>query len=200
MVLDIYHQGKKMKKFTIAAIAMAFAGSAFAGDQDSADIHFAGEVQTNICTAELLGGGTSVQLDPTDVKTVTAATTDSVMKKDFTVSLDCTAQGAKDKITGASYATVTGYLAAAKGTAVNASTSALDNTDVSAAGAQGVGFQVQNKDSSNAVQTFTTADRQAKVIDTAAPMLFNYNVGYLKTGTVSGGLVAADAMFIATYQ
>ena len=51
-----------MKKFTIAAIAMAFAGSAFAGDQDSADIHFAGEVQTNICTAELLGGGTSVQL------------------------------------------------------------------------------------------------------------------------------------------
>lgn len=58
----------------------------------------------------------------------------------------------------------------------------------------------QNKDSSNAVQTFTTADRQAKVIDTAAPMLFNYNVGYLKTGTVSGGLVAADAMFIATYQ
>ncbi|WHW84464.1 hypothetical protein PXV97_04670 [Citrobacter freundii] len=103
-------------------------------------------------------------------------------------------------MTGASYATVTGYLAAAKGTAVNASTSALDNTDVSAAGAQGVGFQVQNKDSSNAVQTFTTADRQAKVIDTAAPMLFNYNVGYLKTGTVSGGLVAADAMFIATYQ
>ena len=61
-------------------------------------------------------------------------------------------------------------------------------------------FPVQNKDSSNAVQTFTTADRQAKVIDTAAPMLFNYNVGYLKTGTVSGGLVAADAMFIATYQ
>lgn len=59
---------------------------------------------------------------------------------------------------------------------------------------------VQNKDSSNAVQTFTTADRRAKVIDTAAPMLFNYNVGYLKTGTVSGGLVAADAMFIATYQ
>ena len=55
MVLDIYHQGKKMKKFTIAAIAMAFAGSAFAGDQDSADIHFAGEVQTNICTAALLG-------------------------------------------------------------------------------------------------------------------------------------------------
>ncbi|MCU0186895.1 hypothetical protein [Citrobacter freundii] len=49
-----------MKKFTIAAIAMAFAGSAFAGDQDSADIHFAGEVQTNICTAALLGGGTSV--------------------------------------------------------------------------------------------------------------------------------------------
>ena len=44
-----------MKKFTIAAIAMAFAGSVFAGDQDSADIHFAGEVQTNICTAALLG-------------------------------------------------------------------------------------------------------------------------------------------------
>lgn len=55
-----------------------------------------------------------MQLDPTDVKTVSAATTDSVMKKDFTVSLDCTAQGSKDKITGASYATVTGYLAAAK--------------------------------------------------------------------------------------
>lgn len=54
MVLDIYHQGKN-EKFTIAAIAMAFAGSAFAGDQDSADIHFVGEVQTNICTAALLG-------------------------------------------------------------------------------------------------------------------------------------------------
>lgn len=32
-----------MKKLTIAAIAMAFAGSAFAA-QDSAEIHFAGEV------------------------------------------------------------------------------------------------------------------------------------------------------------
>lgn len=191
-----------MKKLTIAAIAMAFAGTAFAGDQDSADIHFAGEVQTNICTASLLGGGTSVQLDPTDVKTVSAATTDSVMKKDFAISLDCTAQGSKDSISGASYDTVTGYLSPAKGTSINSSTPALDNTDVTATGAQGVGFQVQNKDASNAVQTFTSADRVAKVIDTAAPMVFSYNVGYLNTGsgTVSGGLVAADAMFIATYQ
>ncbi|MDA8516894.1 fimbrial protein [Citrobacter sp. Igbk 16] len=191
-----------MKKLTIAAIAMAFAGTAFAGDQDSADIHFAGEVQTNICTASLLGGGTSVQLDPTDVKTVSAATTDSVMKKDFAVSLDCTAQGSKDAISGASYDTVTGYLSPGNGTSVNSSTPALDNTDVTAAGAQGVGFQVQNKDNGNAVQTFTSADRVSKVINTAAPMVFNYNVGYLNTGsgTVSGGLVAADAMFIAQYQ
>lgn len=191
-----------MKKLTIAAIAMAFAGTAFAGDQDSADIHFAGEVQTNICTASLVGGGTSVQLDPTDVKTVSAATTDSVMKKDFAVSLDCTAQGSKDSISGASYDTVTGYLSPGNGTSINSSTPALDNTDVTAAGAQGVGFQVQNKDNGNAVQTFTSTDRVAKVIDTAAPMVFSYNVGYLNTGsgTVSGGLVAADAMFIATYQ
>lgn len=191
-----------MKKLTIAAIAMAFAGTAFAGDQDSADIHFAGEVQTNICTASLLGGGTSVQLDPTDVKTVSAATTDSVMKKDFAVSLDCTAQGSIDSIDGAGYNTVTGYLSPAKGTSINSNTSALDNTDVTATGAQGVGFQIQNKDNGNAVQTFTSADKVSKAIDTAAPMVFSYNVGYLNTGsgTVSGGLVAADAMFIAQYQ
>ncbi|MBA7800069.1 fimbrial protein [Citrobacter sp. C348] len=190
-----------MKKLTIAAIAMAFAGSAFAA-QDSAEIHFAGEVQTNICTASLLGGGTTVQLDPTDVKTVSSATTDSVMKKDFAVSLDCTAQGSKDAISGASYATVTGYLAPGNGTSINSSTPALDNTDVTAAGAQGVGFQVQNKDASNAVQTFTDVDQVAKVINTTTPMVFSYNVGYLKTGAaaVSGGLVAADAMFIAQYQ
>lgn len=66
------------------------------------------------------------------------------MKK-ISQSLDCTAQGSKDAISGASYATVTGYLAPGNGTSINSSTPALDNTDVTAAGAQGVGFQSKIK-------------------------------------------------------
>jgi len=190
-----------MTKFTIAAIAMAFAGNAFAATgQDSADIKFEGEVLSNVCTAALVGGETSVKLEPTDVKTVSATTTDSVMKKDFTISLDCTSTGAQSNITDGSYTTVSAYLAPAKGTTVNATSPSLDNSD--ATGAQGVSLQIQNKDDSNAVQKFTsTDDGVSRTIKTDAAMLFNYNVGYLKTGaTVSGGKVTADAMFIATYQ
>ncbi len=134
-----------MKKIAIAAISMVFAGGVYAADQDSADIHFAGEVLGNICAASVVGSGNTVQLDPTDVKTVSTATTDSVMKKDFTIQLDCTAAGAADHITNAAYNTVTGYLTAAKGTVVNASTAALDNTNLTGTGAQGIGFQVRNK-------------------------------------------------------
>lgn len=139
-----------------------------------------------------------MQLDPTDVKTVSAATTDSVMKK-TSQSLWIVRPGVPKTKLGASYATVTGYLAAAKEQRLMPALLRWITPTFLLRVRKGL-VSVQNKDSSNAVQTFTTADRRAKVIDTAAPMLFNYNVGYLKISTVSGGLVAADAMFIATYQ
>ena len=55
-------------KMLLVAMGVVFAGSAMAAGpyQDSTDIHFSGEVQTNLCSVGVPGGAT-VTLDPTDV-------------------------------------------------------------------------------------------------------------------------------------
>jgi|GEM_PF-2640510 len=188
-------------KMLLVAMGVVFAGSAMAAGpyQDSTDIHFSGEVQTNLCDVNVTGGST-VTLDPTDVGQVSNQSgTTPVAQKAFTVVVDCSAQG--QTITDNALSTMTGYLTAAAGTEVDAATTSLKNTDAS--GAQNVGLGVLSTDNGNKLQTFTSADKYAQALTASDNKYnFNYKVGYMKLagGGVTAGAVAADTTFIVDYQ
>lgn len=185
-------------KILLAAMGLVFAGSAMAAGpyQDNADIHFAGEVLTNLCAVNVDGGST-VTLDPTNASAVEGQAGNSLInEKPFSITVDCS--GATTTITSEGLATMTGYLTAASGTEVDAATQALKNTDTT--GAQNVGFGV--KDDADKLQTFTIADRVAKPLTASDNKYkFDYKVGYMKVATgVTPGLVAADSTFVVNYQ
>lgn len=187
-------------KVLLAAIGLVFAGSALAASSynDSADIHFAGEVLANLCAVDVDGGST-VTLDPTNAKAVEDQSGSALLnEKAFSINVDCS--GATTAITDDGLTTMTGYLTAASGTEVDAATRALKNTDISAAGAVNVGFGV--KDDTDKLQTFTSADKIAKPLTASDNKYkFDYKVGYMKVASnVTPGLVAADSTFIVDYQ
>lgn len=187
-------------KMLLVAMGVVFAGSAMAAGpyQDSTDIHFSGEVQTNLCAVGVPGGAT-VTLDPTDVGQVSRQSgTTPVAQKAFTIVVDCSEQGST--ITDNGLSTMTGYLTAAAGTEVDAATTSLKNND--ATGAQNVGLGVLSTDDGNKLQTFTSADKYAQALTASDNKYnFNYKVGYMKLASgVTAGAVAADTTFIVDYQ
>lgn len=184
-------------KVLLAAMGLVFAGSAMATDYgDNADIHFAGEVLTNLCAVNVNGGST-VTLDPSNVKAIEMQSGSNLInEKPFTITVDCS-DGAPI-IAGEGLKTMRGYLTPASGTEVDAATQALKNTDTT--GAQNVGFGVLN--SSNELQTFTEADVDSRAFKTGVnKYTFDYKVGYMKVADgVTPGLVAADSTFVVDYQ
>ncbi|ATF48231.1 fimbrial protein [Citrobacter werkmanii] len=187
-------------KVLLAAMGLVFAGSALAAGpyNDSTDIHFAGEVYSNLCAVDVDGGST-VTLDPTNAKAVEGQSGSALLnEKVFSINVDCS--GATTAITDEGFTTMTGYLTAASGTEVDAATQALKNTDVSAAGAVNVGFGV--KDNTDKLQTFTSADIVAKPLTAGDNKYkFDYKVGYMKVASgVTAGKVAADSTFMVNYQ
>lgn len=185
-------------KVLLAAMGLVFAGSAMAASsyQDDTNIHFAGEVLTNLCVVGVNGGNT-VTLDPSNVSAIDAQSGSNLInEKPFTITVDCS-DGA-ETITGEGLKTMRGYLTAASGTEVDATTLALKNTDTT--GAQNVGFGVLN--SNNELQTFTEADVDSRAFKSGVnKYTFDYKVGYMKVADgVTPGLVAADSTFIVDYQ